>query len=208
MPRRDGPPGGGGDNFHEALAQWRLGLRTEVKKTSSLPSAMFDACDPMLEARLAETARAMLARLHGAAPVVEGSEQVVVQKRLERVTPDDLKQLPAQFAAIADAPVDLESGLVTEYLAVLADTCCHATGLVQQGAAHLLQRDFGLSPTNDADALLELLGKQVREDPRAVAGGTACTDERLLSACHRVAAALALLEVPDLSPDAITGGDP
>ena len=45
---------GANDGFREAVAQWRLNLRTEVKKSSSRPSAMFDASDPMPETGLAE----------------------------------------------------------------------------------------------------------------------------------------------------------
>ncbi|MGK0300930.1 MAG: hypothetical protein ACI89X_001804 [Planctomycetota bacterium] len=50
--------------FREAISQWQLAARTEVKRSSSLPSSMFDACDPMLEARLAESVEAMMHCLH------------------------------------------------------------------------------------------------------------------------------------------------
>ena len=57
-----------GPAFGEAVAQWHLALRTEVKKSSALPTAMFDACDPMVETRLVETAESMLACLQEPAP--------------------------------------------------------------------------------------------------------------------------------------------
>jgi len=184
------------DDFREALARWRLDLRTEVKKSSSLPTAMFDACDPMLETRLAETARAMLARLQGTEPPTDNATGAPAEKRLEKVTIADLQKLPGQIAATGAGPVDLEEGLFAEYLAILVDTCCNATGAPQQGAAHLLARDFELSATTDLDTLNELLARQVRETPERFSKAAAWTDEELLLACRRVAAALVLHTMP------------
>lgn len=199
MPHPDKPTNASQDGFREAIARWRLDLRTEVKKSSSLPTAMFDACDPMLETRLAETARSMLERLQGqeAAP----TDSQGAEKRLERVTPADLRKLPAQIAAMQPAPLDLEAGLLTEYLGILADTCCHATGTPLEGAARLLARDFGLSATNDAQALTELLGRELREAPEMFAKAPAYSDDQLALACQRVAAALAIHVVNPTAPE-------
>lgn len=194
MPQR--PEDQDRDHFREALARWRLDLRTEVKKSSSLPTAMFDACDPMLETRLAETARAMLARLQGTEPPTDTATGPPVEKRLEKVTLGDLQKLPNQIAATGTGPVDLEEGLFAEYLAILVDTCCNATGASQQGAAHLLARDFELSATTDIDTLNELLARQVRETPERFAKAAAWTDDELATACQRVAAALVLHTTP------------
>jgi hypothetical protein len=190
MPQSGKAPGEPADDFRDAIAEWRLGLRTEVKKTSSLPSAMFDACDPMLETRLAESAQAMLAKLQPLAPSADTVDTALVAKRLEKVTPDDMRRLPQRIAEMQVAPVDLESGLLPEYLGILADTCCHATGLAQLGAARLLERDFGLSPSTDLDTLTEMLARQVRESPELFAKAACYRDEDLALACQRVAAAL------------------
>lgn len=203
MPHSDKPTNGSQDGFREAIARWRLDLRTEVKKSSSLPTAMFDACDPMLETRLAETARSMLERLQAQEAAAAGASQGA-EKRLERVTPADLKKLPAQIAAMQPAPLDLEAGLLPEYLGILADTCSHATGAPLEGAARLLARDFGLSTTNDLQALTELLGRELREAPEMFVKAASYTDDQLALACQRVAAALAIhvtnLPAPEATP--------
>ncbi len=193
--------GGGAANFREAIARWRLDLRTEVKRTSSLPTAMFDACDPMLETRLAETAQAMLARLQGTAPPATATDAAMVEKRLERVTGTDMAKLPRQIAAMADEQLDLEEGLAAEYLGILADACAHASGTAHLGAAHLLARDFALGPDTDIAVLTELLAREVRKAPERFAKAKACTEEAVHLACTRVAEALGR----HLGPDAAGG---
>jgi len=114
---------GEGRDFREAVAQWRLAVRTEVKRVSSLPTAMFDATDPMLEMRLAETTEAMLAQLQVPAPhLTAGAEPD--QLRLESIEPEWIQSLPTKIASRPVGHIDLLSQLAGEYLGVLADSCC------------------------------------------------------------------------------------
>lgn len=182
---------GANDGFREAVAQWRLNLRTEVKKSSSLPSAMFDACDPMLETRLAESAEAMLACLQEPDDHLRDPGDSA-EKRLEHVSPAELRQLPTQVAAIAVVPLDLRTGLLAEYLGILTDTACVANGPAQHGAVQLLQRDFGLDRGADIAGLAELLTQQVQDSLAHCADASEATAEQLTVACQRLAAALAL----------------
>src|SRR5262249_7736185 len=59
-----------GEHFTAAIAHHHLTLQTELKRSTSLPSAMFDANDPMLEARLCEATEGIFRRLleHDTAP--------------------------------------------------------------------------------------------------------------------------------------------
>jgi hypothetical protein len=182
---------GASDGFREAVAQWRLNVRTEVKKSSSLPSAMFDACDPMLETRLAESAEAMLACLQEPENHLRDPGDSV-DKRLEQVSAQELRQLPAQVAAIQVVPLDLRTGLLAEYLGILTDSACVANGPAQHGAVQLLQRDFGLSAGADVAGLAELLTRQVQDSLAHCEAAGEATAEQLAVACQRLAAALAL----------------
>ena len=171
--------------FGEAVAQWHLALRTEVKRASSLPTSMFDACDPMLETRLAETTEAMLALLHEPdQAIAQPPEQG--EKRLEQVAAAELAALPnrvRQNGCDAATPLDVDDGLDAEYLGILTDTCATADGQARAGAASLLVRDFGIAPDFDLD-------RATRELATTIHGttGTETIDE----VCRRVAAAVAL----------------
>lgn len=182
---------GANDGFREAVAQWRLNLRTEVKRSSSLPSAMFDACDPMLETRLAESAEAMLACLQEPDDRLRDPGDSA-DKRLEQVSADELRTLPARTAAIEVVPLDLRTGLLAEYLGILTDTACVANGPAQHGAVQLLQRDFAVGGGTDVAALTELLMQQVQDSVASCAEASEASDEQLAVTCQRLAAALAL----------------
>lgn len=181
-------------SFREAIANWRLALHTEVKKASALPTAMFDACDPMLETRLRETAEVMLARLQEPDPSLVGETTPNDDQRLEVVTGVELRALPQQVATGEHGPLDLQSGLGGEYLAILADTCCSATGPLQHHAVQRLCQDFGVSPHSDLDALTQLLAQQAKA--AVAANAKPRSDEDLASTCRRVAAAVTLHGLP------------
>lgn len=190
------PPGGrqqkgANDGFREAVAQWRLNLRTEVKKSSSLPSAMFDACDPMLETRLAESAEAMLTCLQepGAELRDPGDS---AEKRVEHVSADELRQLPTRIAAVEVVPLDLRTGLLAEYLGILTDIACVGNGPAQHGALQLLQRDFALTSATDVAAIADLLTRQVADSLATCGEATEATAEQLALTGQRLAAAFAL----------------
>ena len=143
------------DEYREAISQWRLAARTEVKRASSLPSSMFDACDPMLEACLAESVEAMLECLHEPGMDV-GRVDGPIEARGERIAPDDLRALPAALGADDGAP-DPDAGRTAEYLGVLVDAVATGSDLTRRAVAALLQRDFDLVGDGargvDADAV-------------------------------------------------------
>lgn len=171
--------------FGEAVAQWRLNLRTEVKRASSLPTSMFDACDPMLETRLAETTEAMLALLHEPdQAIAQPAEQG--EKRLEQVAAAELAALPNRIRATgggATASLDVDDCLDVEYLGILTDTCTTADGQARNGAASLLVRDFGIAPDIDLDRATHELAGTLPGSIRA---------ETIDDVCRRVAAAVAV----------------
>ncbi|MCR9243417.1 MAG: hypothetical protein NXI31_00190 [bacterium] len=138
-------PAAGDPDFRAALAQWRLQLRTEVKKVSSLPTAMFDTIDPMLEMRLAECTETMLHQLQ-----VPGNHLLSTNNedlRLEEVDQEAIRALPKRFAKHDATPVDLLSNLNAEYFGVLADMCRTQDGAIRERAVGLICSDFGI--TND-----------------------------------------------------------
>jgi len=176
-----------GIDFHGAIAQWRLALRTEVKRASSLPTAMFDACDPMLETRLAQSAEAMLALLQE--PAAEHlSDEPRGEQRLETVALAELAQLPVQIGGQAPATIDLEAGQAAEHLGILADLCCRG-GAGERPAATRLCSDFGIASSQQLDTLVQLLAEQTA----AVVEGGAQTNQsptELLRTCAEVQAAM------------------
>ncbi|MBM4063443.1 MAG: hypothetical protein FJ265_20435 [Planctomycetes bacterium] len=183
--------------FREAIAQWRLAVHTEVKRASTLPTAMFDACDPMLETWLAETAGAVLGRMPE--PPAWLAEDEDGEQRLETVHADDLRALPRRLGAAA-AAADLGEGLGAEYLAVLADVCCRAEGAPRRVAVRRLAEDFGVADGTDLDALAQRLQQEAGAaiEPGADPG----RDAELAAACQRVAAAVVqqLAERPGGAP--------
>ena len=169
-------------HFPEAVAQWRLAMRTEVKRTSSLPSSMFDACDPMLEMRLAESTEAMLACLHEpTVPVVhepgDGGE-----KRVEKVSVDELRMLPARIAGAEHAETDLDAGLATEALTVLADACCSGHEIAAAGAAYLLRAQVDIDAAGPADAAVAVLLPLLQQ----TGAGSALAAGELEAVCRRI----------------------
>ncbi|MFM1874136.1 MAG: hypothetical protein RL398_3558 [Planctomycetota bacterium] len=133
-------------DFREAMAQLHLALRTEVKRNSSLPSTMFDACDPTLETHLASTAESvLLSLLGGMVPADEEhpSDPAALEPRSEQITNDELRRLPDLIAGPAPAVLGIEQGLDDEYLAILTELCSSAKGVHLARAMELLQRDFG-----------------------------------------------------------------
>jgi len=184
--RQDPATGWTEPSFPEAIAQWRLLLRTELKSASTLPTSMFHTRDAMLEAYLAEATESMLARLHEPAPAVKAPEQRGEQ-RLEIVKPEELQSLPQRLNEGGEAAIDLDDHLPAESLAVLTDACCSGHEAAAVGAASLLQREFGIEPGAGLDAaagqLLQCLQAAIVDLPGA--------NDALTSACQRIAAAIA-----------------
>lgn len=194
--RRPELPSHPGEHLPEAVAQWQLTLRTEVKAASALPTAMFHTRDAMLETLLAETNETMLARLHEpdsalARPASAG------EQRIEVVEPAELQALPARIREGDAAAIDVDDHLLAESIAVLADACCSGHAASAAGAVWLLRRLFEIEPEAAADAaavqVLHCLQQALLELPRHA--------EQLAAFCHRIAAAVAS------HPAAVAAGD-
>lgn len=184
-------------SYPEAVAQWRLAVRTEVKRASALPTAVFDTCDPMIETQLAQTAEAMLSYLHEPTAVAPSGSGEESDKRLEPVTADELRRLPPLVAPDALAVPDLDAGTAAEYLAVLADACDSGDAAAVACALALLQRDFDLEPgptDQAAKAVVAAVGATL------VDGALDLSD--LDRACARLRAALAAATPKPIEGDA------
>jgi len=169
--------------FREAICQWQLAARTEVRRSSSLPSSMFDACDPMLEAQLAESVEALLARLHEAPRDIAIDSLAEQEQRTERVTPDELRALPRLIAGHEHAP-DLHDGLVAEVLTLLVDASVHGNTVARRNAMSLLRRDYDV----DVGADVATTTASLQQCLMRFAGGSAANGDELAEVCRRVAA--------------------
>ena len=183
MRERNGQSEPRGANFEEAIAHHRLQLHTELKKTTSLPSAMFDASDPMLEARLCEATESIFRCLLELDIPDDSSEPG--EQRLEGVSPAELHELLTSTAAEtadSEAPA-LDDGLAREFAVILADTCSRGYGLASKHAAALLRRD--------SSSMLHDLDKLTRDVASRISGDAPVTDQANFEAlCHRVATAI------------------
>lgn len=184
--------------FREAIAQWQLAARTEVKRSSSLPSSMFDASDPMLEARLAESVEAMMQCLHQP-DLVAVPEQAALKPsdmRVETIASDELQRLP-RLVPTEDEALDLKSGITAEYLSLLVDTCTTGDDTTQKAARALLQRDFAVQADTNLEhtttALLECIQRISSERaPNNTDGSHVDDHERLVELCGAIAASVIL----------------
>ena len=119
--------------FREAISQWQLAARTEVKRASSLPSSMFDATDAMVEARLGETVDVMMRLLQrpNASGTADRASGEHLERRTEQVSTDELQALPGKIRRdVADA--DLDDLVASEYLNLLIDACTTGDAAVQR----------------------------------------------------------------------------
>lgn len=170
-----------GEHYEEAIARWQLRLQTEVKKASSLPTAMFDACDPSLEARLAQAAESIFAvlRKHGPPP---GEEQEVAHLHLEQVREEELSALRDRLSEGSATPPPLGEGAPEELLGVLIDLCHCGERDARQQAAYLLCKHLDVTP-----AELEQLTGELTTALERCLGGRDPDADRLRDACSRVA---------------------
>jgi hypothetical protein len=182
--------------YEAAIAQWRLEVRTEVKRSSSLPTAMFDACDPMLETRLAESMEGMLALLHEPAPQVKDTT-APGDHRMEVVTTDELRELPRRVREGEATGLQLDDGLTSEYLTVLTDACCTGAATARHGACQLLQRDFAIGPTHDLDHATSELWRCLQQP----AIGGEVDGAKLADLCQRITAAVVMAAPPAAGTD-------
>ncbi|MBL8752802.1 MAG: hypothetical protein JNK15_05830 [Planctomycetes bacterium] len=143
-------------SYPTALAQHQLDLRTEVKRSSALPSSVFAAFDPMVESLLAETAESMLSRLQEPPPETTTPPPEGADKRLETVAMAELMALPARIAAGGPIDLHLDAGLAGEYLAVLTDACGCGHEPTAKHATTLLHRDFGILGKDAGSGIADL----------------------------------------------------
>lgn len=145
---------------------------------------MFDASDPMLEARLCEATEGIFRRLlENEAP---DDDQETGDVRLEAVAPGEVEDLlrAACRGAFADAEVPpLDEGAGAEFDALLAEICSRSHGAAQHRAAHMLRAGGG-EGVDDLESLTRDLAARLR---LAAAADAAATDA-VVAACRRLAA--------------------
>jgi len=182
--------------FREAISDWQLAARTEVKKASSLPSSVFDAADPMVEARLAETVDAMMQLLHrpSADALRKHASGEHLEQRAEQVAEAELRELPTKIPRGREDD-DLEDGVSPEYLHVLIDACTSGEPESRRTARELLAQDFAVP----ADADLNQIARALSERLRGPDGALGRDDEELnqLDELCRTIAATVVINTTD-----------
>lgn len=187
--------------FREAISQWQLAARTEVKKASSLPSSMFDAADPMVEARLQETVEAMMQVLHqpNEAARKERASGEHLEQRGEQVGEDELRSLPKRVRRDLQS-ADLDDHVSSEYLNLLIDACTTGDAPTRQAARELLAQDFAVAASADLDVAAEALSACLRD-----VVGARCDDDEDLRRLEELCGAIAATVVVSAGDD---GEDP
>ena len=140
---------------------------------------MFDACDPMLEARLAESVDAMMLCLHQpeAEALAQRNADGPVEMRVETVTAEELER-------------SNEGGVSAEYLSLLIDTCTTGDEATQAAARALLFQDFAVAANADLQQATEALVQCLEELNGTDADGP--THDRLAELCSAIAASVIL----------------
>ncbi len=116
--------GAGPKREKRRLSRTESGVQREVrghlKDTSSLPVAMFDACDPMTEAVLAQAAVSLILDHMGLSDELEDREPG--EQRVENVDPQEIQALCQHLVWTTEvSPPSLMGGLTRERLWVLLD---------------------------------------------------------------------------------------
>lgn len=184
--------------FREAISQWQLAARTEVKRASSLPSSMFDATDAMVEARLGETVDVMMRLLQrpNASGTADRASGEHLERRTEQVSTDELQALPGKIRRdVADA--DLDDLVASEYLNLLIDACTTGDTAVQRGARELLARDFAVPTTTDLDEAAAAIGRSLQAVAGEEGGGPPLDRRRLAELSGAIAATVVAPADPD-----------
>jgi hypothetical protein len=175
-----------GEHFQAAIARHQLDLQTQLKRTTSLPSAMFDATEPMLEARLCEATESIFRQLlefDTPQPIPVDGEM-----RLECVSPQELTATldAAVRGEFSDSEVPaLGEHQDAEFVAILAEAAARSRDQAKQRAVSLLAQ-MGNAAARDLDSLATSLIEQLNVlDPAT--GGDAEAEARLRDLCGRVA---------------------
>ena len=119
------------------IDQLRRVVRGRLQDTSSLPVEMFDVCDPMIEAVLAQAAADLFMDHMVLTTQVEEIEPG--EQRVEEVRPEEIQALFRQLAAESEPESPcLMGGLTRERLWVLLDlVVCGSPGARIQAATRL-----------------------------------------------------------------------
>ena len=178
--------------FREAISQWQLAARTEVKRASSLPSSMFDAADGMIEARLAETVETMMRLLQHAPddPNQRRASGEHLEQRAEQVSQEELRAMPTAFGE-AKVAVDLDEHVAAEYFNLLVEVWRTGDAVTAEAARERLLADIPADAAGELDAATTVIAQSLR----GIAGGHIDADadlQDLERLCAAVAAAARL----------------
>jgi hypothetical protein len=128
-------------------------VREDLSKTSTLPVDTFDACDPMVEAALADSAVQIFMRhMTAIRPDMAGGthEDVDDMPQREQVSQDEIDECLEAIAAADKVGIpDLLAGLDDERMWILADLSHFGTGLTRHRATKEL-REFLTDVWKDA----------------------------------------------------------
>lgn len=186
------------EHFEAAIARHRLDLQTQLKRSTALPSAMFDATDAMLEAQLCAATEGIFQQLlEWDAPQALPTDG---EQRLEKVSKHELTGL--LVAALhgefdGEAP-KLDEGSAAEFAAILAEAAARSVGKAQQRSQQLLaQQNAADAATMDdaaraiADGLAAILRRH--DGARPDGDGDAVSEQELAlrNLCDRIGDAAA-----------------
>ena len=153
---------------------------------------MFDACDPTLEARLAESVEAMMHCLHQpeAEALAKNKSSEHIEMRVETVMPEELAKLPQQIHG-EEPEIDLESGVSAEYLSLLIDACTTGDDATQEASRALLQQDFAVATNSNLQEATKGLVQCLQElDENKHEDAEQATHGRLIELCSAIAASV------------------
>lgn len=120
--------------LHETVERVQRRIRGELQNTSSLPVAMFNACDPMIEAVLAHAASTVF--LEHMLTSADLHVMEITGPAVEDVRPHEMQALGRQLAAEDEqGPPSLMGGLTRERLWVLLDLVVKGSAQARIGAA-------------------------------------------------------------------------
>lgn len=181
-------------SFRDAVSAWQLRARTDVKQNSSLPSGMFDVCDPMLETRLAESVESMLQCLHSPSTPASDDDNPTppTEMRVEHVAPAELQAVPTQFTEAAP-DVDFDNGSEQEHFGILLDACTTGDDPVRTAARQLLTHLHGVDCEHGIEDATRALAAYL---PRLLSSDDDDA-QRLLELCRAVAATVVTAQPTD-----------
>lgn len=145
------------EHFEAAIARHRLDLQTQLKRSTALPSAMFDQSDAMLEAKLCAATEGIFQKLlEWDAPRALPTDG---EQRLEKVGKHELAglliaALHGDFAR-GEMP-KLEEFAAAEFAAILAEAAARSVGAPQERALSLLKAQAARDAATLDEAALDI----------------------------------------------------